>query len=348
MTVKTIVALFDEFDDAQAAVNDLTAAGIAQSQISIVANDADRRRGSTLTDAPGTVAAERARDSTVVRTDDDDTRTTSSSESYAGEGAGTGATIGAVLGGGGGLLAGLGLLAIPGIGPVVAAGPLIAALTGAGAGAAAGGIIGGLVGLGIPEHEAHTYAEGVRRGGTLVTVRAEDTETDRVTDILERHNPVDVDERGRDWQQSGWSRFDEASSTPYPAEDIARDRERYRTMFGATGVGRDTSRETTLPGGSVADSSTPSTYPPSAGTDAAGSGLSGNADLDRSRMATGPGTTRPGTMSGGTAGTTGSGLAGTGGAGVDTTRSTSSMGQRRTRSYNVGGMSNTSPDRPVD
>jgi hypothetical protein len=341
MTVKTIVALFDEFDDAQAAVNDLTAGGIAQSQISIVANDSDRRRTTSTADAPGSVAAERARSSAAVRTDDDDdTRTTGGRDSYAGEGAGTGATIGAVLGGGGGLLAGLGLMAIPGIGPVVAAGPLIAALTGAGAGAAAGGIIGGLVGLGIPEHEAHTYAEGVRRGGTLVTVRAEDTETDRVTDILERHNPVDVDERGRDWQQSGWSRFDEANATPYPADDIARDRERYRTMFGATGAGRDASRETTLPGGSAAESSTPSTYPPSAGTDAAGSGLSGNADLDRSRMATGSPTAG--------SGATGSGLAGTGGAGVDTTRSTSGLGQRRTRSYNVGGMSSTSPDRPVD
>ena len=284
MTVKTIVALFDDFDDAQAAVNDLNAAGIAQSQISIVANDYDRSR---LT-SPGDTAAERT---ATAR----DTR----HESQAGTGAGAGATIGAVLGGGGGLLAGLGLMAIPGIGPVVAAGPLVAALTGAGAGAAAGGIIGGLVGLGIPEEEAHSYAEGVRRGGTLVTVRAEEAETDRITDILERHNPVDVDERGRDWRSSGWSRFEEANATPYPADDIARDRERYRGMFGAAGAA--------------------STKPPGTGADVTGTGLSGNAGM--------PGTPSTSTATSAAAGTaTGAGMsAGTG-----------SYDRRRTRTYNVG------------
>ena len=59
------------------------------------------------------------------------------------DGTGTGATIGTVPGGGAGLLAGLGSLAIPGIGPIVAAGWLTATLTGAG----------------VDETEAQGYAE---------------------------------------------------------------------------------------------------------------------------------------------------------------------------------------------
>ena len=66
------------------------------------------------------------------------------------EGAATGATSGAVLGGVLGWLAGVGLLAIPGVGPLLAAGPIVAMLAGAGAVGVAGGVVGALVGLGIP------------------------------------------------------------------------------------------------------------------------------------------------------------------------------------------------------
>src|SRR5439155_20856442 len=85
--------------------------------------------------------------------------------------AGTGASIGTVVGGGAGLLAGLGMLEIPGIGPVVAAGWLVSTAAGAAAGAAAGGLIGSLTGAGVSKEHAHIYAEGVRRGGSLVTAR---------------------------------------------------------------------------------------------------------------------------------------------------------------------------------
>jgi hypothetical protein len=45
---------------------------------------------------------------------------------------------------------------------------LAAAATGAVAGGATGGIIGALTQAGVNKEEAHVYAEGVRRGGTLV------------------------------------------------------------------------------------------------------------------------------------------------------------------------------------
>ncbi|MGF6178734.1 hypothetical protein ABIE33_007054 [Ensifer sp. 4252] len=60
-------------------------------------------------------------------------------------------------------------MASPGVGPVVAAGWLAATAAGAIAGSAVGGIIGALTDSGVPEEDAHVYAEGVRRGETLVT-----------------------------------------------------------------------------------------------------------------------------------------------------------------------------------
>ncbi|MFC6773129.1 hypothetical protein ACFQFE_03705 [Methylobacterium gregans] len=110
-----------------------------------------------------------------------------------------------MLGGGAGLLAGLGLLAIPGVGPVVAAGWLVATVTGAGVGAAAGGLIGGLTGAGLSQHEAETYAEGVRRGGTLVTARVDDGLADRALAILDKHGSIDLDERAQGWRAEGWT-----------------------------------------------------------------------------------------------------------------------------------------------
>jgi uncharacterized membrane protein len=116
-----------------------------------------------------------------------------------------GAGIGAALGGTAGLLAGLGLLAIPGLGPVVAAGWLASTAAGAAAGAATGGIVGALVDAGENREHAHVYSEAVRRGGTLVSVRVPDTEEGRVRAILDRFQPVDPTARGADYRREGWS-----------------------------------------------------------------------------------------------------------------------------------------------
>src|SRR5690349_7137353 len=131
MADKTIVALYDDYSDAQQAVRDLETSGFARDDVSIVANDADGRYSRAGADDADRTDIDRA----------------GGSGAHGSEGAGTGATIGTVIGGGAGLLAGLGMLAIPGVGPVVAAGPIIATITGAGVGAAAGGLLGGLVGM---------------------------------------------------------------------------------------------------------------------------------------------------------------------------------------------------------
>jgi hypothetical protein len=80
------------------------------------------------------------------------------------EGTTTGVAAGGVVGGTLGLLAGIGLLAIPGLGPFIAAGPIMASLAGLGVGGAVGGLIGALVGMGIPEYEAKRYEGRVKAG----------------------------------------------------------------------------------------------------------------------------------------------------------------------------------------
>src|SRR5271166_4618783 len=163
MATRTIARLYATYNDAAAVVDDLQSSGIPQTDISIV------RQGAHTVDT-----------------------TTATGES----GAGAGAAVGTLVGGGAGLLAGLGTIAIPGIGPIVAAGWLIATLAGAGVGAAAGGLLGALTGAGVDREEATAYAEGVRRGGTLVTVRASDADYARVESIMARRTPVD-------WRNAG-------------------------------------------------------------------------------------------------------------------------------------------------
>jgi hypothetical protein len=201
MTV-TISRLYDNYSDAKRAVGRLEAAGVPHSEISIVANNSDN-----WFDANKKV--DRDRDGVDDRA----------------EGAGKGAGIGAGLGGAAGLLAGLGLLAIPGLGPVVAAGWLASTALGAAAGAATGGLIGALTEAGISKEDAHAYAEGVRRGGTLVSARVAEGDRARLDGIL-NESAVNLRDRSAAWQKTGWKTFDPASQ-PYGAEEVRRDRQLY-------------------------------------------------------------------------------------------------------------------------
>jgi hypothetical protein len=205
--VQTLTQLYDNYDDARRVVAELCARGIPNEDISIVANNADNRYG---TDKSGKV--DRDRDGTDDRA----------------EGATAGAGIGAALGGAAGLLTGLGIMAIPGIGPVVAAGWLASTALGAAVGGTAGGIIGALTQAGVSEEDAHVYAEGVRRGGTLVTVRVPDNKRAEVEPIL-RTGAVDIARRGNDYRASGWQRFD-PSSKGMTADELRRQRERSAQM----------------------------------------------------------------------------------------------------------------------
>jgi hypothetical protein len=118
-------------------------------------------------------------------------------ETKAPEGTATGATTGALIGGGLGWLAGIGALAIPGLGPFIAAGPIMAALAGVGAGGVVGGITGALIGMGIPEYEAKRYEGRVKDGGILLSVHSDNSEwTKRAKEILEHTGAQDVSSTG--------------------------------------------------------------------------------------------------------------------------------------------------------
>jgi len=104
------------------------------------------------------------------------------------------AATGATLGGIGGLLVGLGVLAVPGIGPILAAGPLAGAIGGLLAGGAAGGVIGGLSSIGVPEEYARDYAAHIEQGHTLVSVRTDQVSCDAIERILVANGGQNVSE----------------------------------------------------------------------------------------------------------------------------------------------------------
>jgi hypothetical protein len=200
---RTITRLFNSHTEAMSAVTELEHAGVPQDDISLIANNGDNWH-------------EGHRHAKAGDGDND-----------AAEGAGKGAATGGLIGGGAGLLAGLGMLAIPGIGPVVAAGWLattaLGALAGAAAGGAAGGILGALKDAGHSDDEAQVYAEGVRRGGTLVSVRVDDDRAAHVEQILHGQSGIDASTRGAAYRQDGWTGY-QPEAAPYSADEIARER----------------------------------------------------------------------------------------------------------------------------
>lgn len=201
---KTITRLFDDYADATAALADLERLGVPHDSISIVANNADGAHG----DARSTLGD--------VNDHGDVSR---------------GVSTGAALGGVGGLLAGLGLLAIPGLGPIVAAGWLASTAVGAGIGAAGGAATGTIVGAlkeaGHSDDEANVYSEGVRRGGTLLSARVDDALVADAEAVLDRNRSVDATTRGAAYRQDGWSRFDDAAPA-FTQDEVAAERVRHR------------------------------------------------------------------------------------------------------------------------
>lgn len=139
---QAIVGIVSGVPDANMIVDNLRAAGFANSEISILLPDR----------AESELGYEK--------------------HSKAPEGISTGVGTGALLGGALGWLAGIGSLAIPGVGPFIAAGPIMAGLSGAAIGGAVGGVSGGLIGLGLPEYEAKKYEGRIKEGSILLSVRA--------------------------------------------------------------------------------------------------------------------------------------------------------------------------------
>jgi hypothetical protein len=177
---KMLVALYDDISVARKVVEDLVNADFDRNTISLVTNDSQNHYSHYL--SPDYVA----RDDAVT----------------AGEGAGFGAIVGALTG----ILVGIAALTIPGIGLALVGGPLLAGLSGAFAGAVMGGVVGALVKSGVPADEAPYYAEGVRRGGTLISIETDATL--EAGDIMNRYGAVNIHERINNWRLEGWTGFD--------------------------------------------------------------------------------------------------------------------------------------------
>jgi hypothetical protein len=256
--MKTIVGSFDSFDEAKRVARDLMDEGFRDSDVNVVASNVRGEysaAGSTaglagtsattgMTGVTGATTTDYTRnraaaDSTLTTdggglTDRDRVRDRDVADDASG--AATGAVTGGVVGGAAGLAASLMGLAIPGIGPIIAAGPIVATLSGAGVGAVAGGLIGGLTDLGVSKTDAEYYAESVRRGGALVTVRADDSRAERAADIMRDHGAIDIERRADQWKQRGWTGWNEKAA-PYTTADLDRDRDLYGTTDRTTGVG---------------------------------------------------------------------------------------------------------------
>lgn len=194
---KTIIAVFDDRTQARQAVEGLLENGYSRDEVSLMANDV---RG----------------DETIDQGNIDE-------ESHATR---DGAIAGSILGGLGGLLIGMGSLALPGIGTAVVAGPVAGLLVGAATGAVVGGMVGALVELGVPEEDAHIYTEAVRRGSTVVAATVPEEKVPDVSAIFRHYDPIDVKQRSETWREEGWTRFDD-SRDPLTVEAIENERSRY-------------------------------------------------------------------------------------------------------------------------
>ena len=174
--MKTVVSLFDDFAQASSAAVELERMGLSHNDISVLANNESGAHGSN------TAPVEHGMGHAVTKD------------------AGVGAEIGGVLG----LLAGLSLFVIPGLGFIAGAGWLAGMLTGAGIGAVAGGLVGALTHVGVPATDAAYYNEGVRRGGTLVAVRADDAGVASIAQVLGTHGAVNIEERAATYRADGF------------------------------------------------------------------------------------------------------------------------------------------------
>ena len=171
MSEATIVALYDRYESANQAVMDIIQAGAAREKISLLANSLNGDHPS-LTTNPSYAREEL------------DTKDQAQPAVV------TGAEFGIGVGGIFGVLLGTGAIVIPGIGPLIAAGALATIAAGAATGGVVGGAIGLLTGQGISNADSHLYAEGIKRGGTLVTVVADDSQLDTLRQIFKTHGAV--------------------------------------------------------------------------------------------------------------------------------------------------------------
>lgn len=97
--------------------------------------------------------------------------------------------------------------------------------------------------FGTEQHadDADLYAEALRRGSFMVSVHASSPEQrNKAADILQRYNPVDVEQRAAHWRSAGWKGYQSAAPV-YTEQEILRERNSMGTSTTKAGT------ETTIP-----------------------------------------------------------------------------------------------------
>lgn len=84
----------------------------------------------------------------------------------------------------------------------------------------------------LPDEDRHTYAEGLRRGGYLVTLHVSDAQYERALDILDDEGTIDIDERAQSWRSEGWT-----GSSSGSGRDLGTSMTSTTRDMGATGIG---------------------------------------------------------------------------------------------------------------
>jgi uncharacterized protein (TIGR02271 family) len=92
-----------------------------------------------------------------------------------------------------------------------------------------GSFFSSLFGTDQKDEHVDIYSEAIRRGSYLLSVDADsDVERDKAADIMNRYDPVDIDERASLWRTEGWTKYDNTAA-PYEDTDIQRERTAYAT-----------------------------------------------------------------------------------------------------------------------
>jgi hypothetical protein len=168
----TVVAKFDNFYIANGAVTELTEYGFSSQRIQILASS--QQEEFRYSPGPG------------------DTGMVVSSLMPGQREAG--AALGGWVGGMAGALLGIAVgLSVPGLAPGGLAGLVLALITGGLLGVIIGSLMGGMlgetIGLNIPLEEAERYAEYLREGDALVSVKVESYMIGLLYNILQRYRP---------------------------------------------------------------------------------------------------------------------------------------------------------------
>ena len=85
-------------------------------------------------------------------------------------------------------------------------------------------VLNALTSVGVPQDDAHLYAEGVRRGGALVVGTVDDNQADQAVSILDRNNTIDIDKLGSRYRETGYTDYS-ATAPAYTEPDLTTERD---------------------------------------------------------------------------------------------------------------------------